>query len=95
MYSPSGVGTESLSRIMAEDLKPFRISVNILLPGGATRTTMILERVSQMVQAGLLVPAITGPPMVFLASNQAYGFTGEQIEATYFDAWCREHGIDR
>lgn len=40
-YGPSRAATESLSYIMAEDLKDYGIMVNMLLPGGATTTGMI------------------------------------------------------
>ena len=35
-YGPSRAGTESLSRIMAADLRGTPVTVNLLLPGGAT-----------------------------------------------------------
>lgn len=92
-YGPSRAGAEALSRIMAEDLKPFGISVNMLLPGGATRTGMIPDGVSAAVSQTLLDPAIMGPPIVFLASDQAQGVTGERIEANHFRDWCEAHGI--
>jgi len=37
-YRPSRAGTESLSHIMAQDLAGRGVTVNILLPGGATET---------------------------------------------------------
>ncbi|MCL5972264.1 MAG: SDR family oxidoreductase [Firmicutes bacterium] len=92
-YGPSRAGAESLSRIMAEDLKPFGITVNVLLPGGATLTGMIPDEVLPEVRQRLLVPAIMGPPIVFLASDRADGITGERIEANHFEEWCQARGI--
>ena len=40
-YGPSRAGAESLSRIMAADLRGTPVTVNMLLPGGATRTGMV------------------------------------------------------
>ena len=40
-YGPSRAGTESLSRIMAADLRGTPVTVNLLLPGGATSTGMV------------------------------------------------------
>ena len=40
-YGPSRAGAESLSRIMAADLRGTPLTVNMLLPGGATRTGMV------------------------------------------------------
>lgn len=88
-YGPARAGAESLSRIMTEDLKPYHVCVNMLLPGGATRTGMIPDGVSQEVASRLLAPEIMGPPIVFLASDDADGITGERIEAVHWDEWLR------
>jgi NAD(P)-dependent dehydrogenase (short-subunit alcohol dehydrogenase family) len=40
-YGPSRAGTESLSRIMADDLRGTGVTVNLLLPGGDTATGML------------------------------------------------------
>ena len=39
-YGPSRAATDALSHIMAADLAGTGIDVNLLLPGGATRTGM-------------------------------------------------------
>jgi gluconate 5-dehydrogenase len=44
-YGPAGAGVEALSQIMAADLEGTPISVNTLLPGGATRTGMVPSRI--------------------------------------------------
>ncbi len=83
-YGPSRAATESLSLIMAEDLKPYGIDVNMLLPGGATRTGMIPDEAAP---GGLIDPAVMGPPIVFLASDQARGITGQRIVANDWERW--------
>jgi NAD(P)-dependent dehydrogenase (short-subunit alcohol dehydrogenase family) len=40
-YGPSRAGSEALSRVMAADLRGSGVTVNVLLPGGATITGML------------------------------------------------------
>jgi gluconate 5-dehydrogenase len=86
-YGPSGAGVEALSRVMAADLEATPVTVNILLPGGATATGMIPDDASPEIRSGLLDPAIMGPPIVWLASDEAAGVHGERIVATDFEDW--------
>jgi NAD(P)-dependent dehydrogenase (short-subunit alcohol dehydrogenase family) len=86
-YGPSGAGVEALSRVMAADLAETPVTVNILLPGGATATGMIPDDASPEIRSGLLDPAIMGPPIVWLASDEAAGVHGERIVATDFEDW--------
>lgn len=86
-YGPSRAGTEALSLIMTEDLRPYSIAVNMLLPGGATDTGMIPDNFPGEARAALLGPGVMGPPAVFLASAEAEGLTGERIVASAFDRW--------
>jgi gluconate 5-dehydrogenase len=85
-YGPSGAAVEALSRVMEGDLAGSSVTVNILLPGGATRTGMIPDGLSAEAQAALLDPAVMGPPIVWLASDRAAGVHGRRIVATEFDA---------
>jgi NAD(P)-dependent dehydrogenase (short-subunit alcohol dehydrogenase family) len=89
-YGPSRAGAEALSRIMTEDLRPFGVAVNLLLPGGATATGMIPDELSAEARRNLLAPEIMGPPVVFLASAAADGITGERIVAAEWDRWLAE-----
>ena len=86
-YGPSGAGVEALARVMAADLTGSAVTVNILLPGGATDTGMVPEDVSDEVRGRLLDPGIMGPPIVWLTSPQAAGVHDERIVATEFDDW--------
>lgn len=86
-YGPSRAGAESLSHIMAEDLLPYGVTVNMLLPGGATETGMIPEELKAQIEMPLLRPEVMADPIVFLASNQSDGITGERVVATEFSEW--------
>jgi gluconate 5-dehydrogenase len=82
-YGPSRAATESLSQIMAADLRDTPVTVNMLLPGGATRTGMVpAERAAGL--SGLLEPEVMGPPIAWLASAAAYGVRDERIVAAEF-----------
>jgi gluconate 5-dehydrogenase len=85
-YGPSRAGTESLSRIMAADLSGTPITVNLLLPGGATRTGMDPDT-GAAGPRNLLEPEIMGPPIVWLASAEASRVDDERIVATEFEQW--------
>ncbi|MDB5110315.1 MAG: dehydrogenase [Mucilaginibacter sp.] len=91
-YGPSRAGAESLSIIMAEDLKAYHIDVNMLLPGGATETGMIPDEFKAEIKGKiqLLSPDIMGEPIVFLSSDESNGITGERITATSFESWKAE-----
>ena len=83
-YGPSGAGVEALARVMGAELEGTPVRLNILLPGGATETGMIPEDFPRELRAGLLDPAVMGPPIVWLASSDAAGVHGERIVATEF-----------
>ncbi|KYP81643.1 SDR family NAD(P)-dependent oxidoreductase [Ferroacidibacillus organovorans] len=88
-YGPSRAGAESLSYIMAEDLLPYGVTVNMLLPGGATETGMIPEELKAQLIMPLLRPDVMAEPIVFLASEQSDGITGERIVANKFAEWYK------
>jgi NAD(P)-dependent dehydrogenase (short-subunit alcohol dehydrogenase family) len=69
---------------MAADLVGTGIDVNLLLPGGATRTGMTPDSAPEDVQAAWLDPAIMGPPVRWLASRASDGVTDQRIVAKDF-----------
>jgi NAD(P)-dependent dehydrogenase (short-subunit alcohol dehydrogenase family) len=86
-YGPSGAGVEALSRVMAADLADTSVTVNLLLPGGqGTRTGMVPDDVPADVQARLQDPSVMGPPIVWLASEQAASVHDQRIVASEFAA---------
>ena len=86
-YGPSGAAVEALSRVMAADLAGTPVTVNLLLPGGATDTGMVPEDTPAETRERLLDPAIMGPPIVWLASPAAAGVHDERIVAAEFEQW--------
>jgi NAD(P)-dependent dehydrogenase (short-subunit alcohol dehydrogenase family) len=88
-YGPARAGAEALSRIMAADLNGTGITVNILLPGGATGTGMMPPEEDRPPRLAVLDPAVMGPPIVWLASPQAHGVHDERIVAANFAEWLQ------
>jgi NAD(P)-dependent dehydrogenase (short-subunit alcohol dehydrogenase family) len=86
-YGPSGAAVEALSRVMAADLTGSPVTVNLLLPGGATDTGMIPDDTPAEARERLLDSAIMGPPIVWLASPAAAGVHDERIVAAEFEQW--------
>jgi gluconate 5-dehydrogenase len=88
-YGPSRAGSEALSRVMAADLREHSVWVNVLLPGGATRTGMIPDGVPEAIREQMLDPAVMAAPIRWLCSPAAEGVTDERIVARDFDEWLR------
>ncbi len=86
-YGPSGAAVEALSRVMEADLAGSPVTVNLLLPGGATDTGMVPADIPAAARERLLDPAIMGPPIVWLASPAAAGVHGQRIIAAGFAEW--------
>jgi NAD(P)-dependent dehydrogenase (short-subunit alcohol dehydrogenase family) len=86
-YGPSGAAVEALARVMAADLHNTPVTVNILLPGGATATGMLPDDVPPELSQQLLDPSVMGPPLLWLASEAAAGVHDERIVASEFDEW--------
>ncbi len=91
-YGPSRAGAESLSLIMAEDLRAHGVDVTMLLPGGATATGMIPDDVPPEMRDRLLSPNVMAEPIRYLCSPASDGVTGARIVATEFTEWLRAHG---
>jgi NAD(P)-dependent dehydrogenase (short-subunit alcohol dehydrogenase family) len=83
-YGPSGAAVEALARVMAADLAGTPVTVNILLPGGATATGMIPDDAPDDLRGRLLDPEIMGPPILWLCSDQGAGVHDQRIVATEF-----------
>ncbi|MGH3780487.1 MAG: SDR family NAD(P)-dependent oxidoreductase [Pseudonocardiaceae bacterium] len=88
-YGPSRAGSEALSSIMAADLREHSVWVNVLLPGGATRSGMIPDGVPEDVRAQMLALPSWPGRFAGCCSPAADGVTDERIVARDFDEWLR------
>lgn len=93
-YGPSRAATDALSRVMAADLQGSGVTVNLLLPGGATATGMIPEPFPSNARRRLLHPGVMGPPIVYLASALAHDVHDQRIVATTFQEWLQARSIE-
>ncbi|HEY9167623.1 MAG TPA: SDR family oxidoreductase [Candidatus Kryptonia bacterium] len=80
-YGPSKAALESMSTIWAQELDGTGITMNLLLPGGATNTGMIPDSFPEVQRNKLIDPAVMGPPAVYLASEEAGGINAQRIVA--------------
>jgi Dehydrogenases with different specificities (related to short-chain alcohol dehydrogenases) len=81
-YGPSKAALESETIIWSQDLAGTGVTVNALLPGGATLTGMIPDSVPAQVRSALLDPSIMVPPLLWLVSPDSDGLTGRRLVAT-------------
>lgn len=81
-YGPSKAALESMSAIWAQELDGTGITVNMLLPGGATATGMIPESFPADRRHTLLHPSIVTPAALYLASDASAAVTGSRLVAT-------------
>src|ERR1035437_3971819 len=70
-YGPSKAALESETIIWAQDLAGTGVTVNALLPGGASLTGMIPDEVPAELRAKLISPEIMVPPLLWLVSGSA------------------------
>jgi NAD(P)-dependent dehydrogenase (short-subunit alcohol dehydrogenase family) len=84
-YGISKATIEPATIIWAQDLAGTGVTVNTLLPGGATATGMTTS-LSAGAGKSLLDPAIMGPPAVWLASAAADSVSGARVNAKRWDA---------
>src|SRR5258705_6232833 len=67
-YGPSKAALESETIIWAQDLAGTGVTVNSLLPGGATDTGMVPRDIAPAIRNRLLRPEIVVQPLLWLAS---------------------------
>src|ERR1700693_1373477 len=82
-YGPSKAALESETLIWARDLAGTGVTVNSLLPGGATDTGMVPRVIAPR---HLLDPSIMVPPLLWIASESANGVSGDRFVANLWDS---------
>lgn len=80
-YGPSKAALESETVIWAQDLEGTGVTVNALLPGGATLTGMIPQDLDERIRAQLLDPKVVVAPLLWLASPAADPINGRRLLA--------------
>jgi 3-oxoacyl-[acyl-carrier protein] reductase len=85
-YGPSKAALESETIIWAQDLAGSGVTVNALLPGGATDTGMVPLDIPLHLREKLLHPDIVIPPLLWLVSEAANEVTGSRFDAKLWDA---------
>jgi len=85
-YGPSKAALESETIIWAQDLAGTGVTVNALLPGGATDTGMVPPDIPLHLREKLLHPDIMIAPLLWLVSEAADGVTGSRFAANLWDA---------
>jgi NAD(P)-dependent dehydrogenase (short-subunit alcohol dehydrogenase family) len=91
-YGPARAGAEALSRIMASDLAGSPVTVNLLLPGGATLTGMIPGDLPEEMRSSLLPASVMAEPIRWLCSPAAARVHDQRIVASEFAGWLAERG---
>lgn len=85
-YGPSKAGLEAMSAIWARDLEGTGVTVNVLLPGGATDTKLLPEMQNRRGSDGqLLDPKLMRAPILWLCADDSNGHTGERYIAKLWD----------
>ena len=84
-YGPSKAALESETVIWAQDLRGTGVTVNTLLPGGATLTGMIPDAFPANARGTMLDPGIMVPPLLWLVSQDTNAITGCRVTANQWD----------
>jgi len=84
-YGPSKAALESETLIWAQDLRGTGVTVNALLPGGATLTGMIPDTFPANARGTLLDPGIMVPPLLWLVSEDTNAITGCRVTANRWE----------
>lgn len=83
-YGPSKSAHESFIAIIAKQLDGSGVTANVLIPGGATNTNFISDDAARD-RSALIQPDVMRAPIVWLASGEADGLTGQRIVASKWD----------
>ena len=85
-YGPSKAALEAASVIWAKDLQDTGVTVNILLPGGASDTKLLPDGPNRFGADGeLLSPSLMRAPILWLCSDDSKNSTGQRYIARLWD----------
>src|SRR5262249_1080591 len=87
-YGPSKAGHEALVSAMAQELEGTGVTVNVLVPGGATHTNMTAGNTS-FDQEKMIKPAVMQAPVVWLGSEASKELGGGGMIAYEWDESVR------
>jgi gluconate 5-dehydrogenase len=93
-YGPSKAGAEAMAAILAQELKPRGVRVNVICPGGFTDTNMAPPGLTERMRAAglpVLPPTVLNEVILYLASNPAADLGGEKLVGKDFAQWRSEH----
>ena len=79
-YGPSKAAVEAMTTIWAADLAGTGVTVNAILPGGASDTRMIAKEVIPD-RSKLIPPSVMAAPVRFLLSDASNDVTGRRLIA--------------
>lgn len=80
-YGPSKAALEAMSAAWAKEAADHGVTVNVLLPGGATETRMI----TGVAKRPPLPPEIMNPAILWLCADQSSGHTGGRYVGSDWD----------
>jgi len=81
-YGPSKAALEAASQVWAQDLVGTGVTVNILLPGGATDTALLPDMPNKRGADGqLLSPTLMRAPILWLCADESNGHSAERYIA--------------
>ena len=92
-YGPSKAGAEAMAAILAQELKPKGIRVNVICPGGFTDTNMAPPGMTERMRASglpVLPPTVLNEVILYLAANPAEDLSGEKLVGKDFQQWLSE-----
>ena len=84
-YGQSKAALEAVSASLAGLLAETPVRLNILVPGGPANTGLLPAN-TRMDRAKIIQPPVMGPPIVWLASDEAAQFNNRRMIALQWDA---------
>lgn len=83
-YGQAKAGFEAVSASLAAQLTGTPVTLNILVPGGPANTALLPAN-TDLPRDKIIQPPVMGPPIVWLASDDADGFNNRRIVARLWD----------